>query len=102
MANDHLERAGHAQRIDMRSYADRGIEIETPSRLLPSEWRDRHKREGVIGLRRAIGEVVEADAELRQAIPDRDATIINLEQERERIKAHRARERGRDDRGRGR
>lgn len=82
MANDHLARAGRAERIDMRSYADRGIEVAPAARLLPSEWRDGEARENVIAFRRATVELVEAEVAVREVIPDRDAQIINLDRER--------------------
>jgi hypothetical protein len=79
MANDHLARAGRDERIDMRSYADRGIEVEPAARLLPSEWRDGEQRGNVIAFRRATAELVQAEVATREVIPaDRDAQIIDL------------------------
>ncbi|WP_010189232.1 MobA/MobL family protein, partial [Sphingomonas sp. PAMC 26605] len=82
MANDHLARAGREERIDMRSYADRGLDIAPASRLLPSEWRDGEQRGNVIAFRRATAELVQAEQAIGHAIPDRDAQIIDLERER--------------------
>jgi hypothetical protein len=82
LANDHLERAGQAERIDMRSYADRGIDVAPAARLLPSEWRDGETRDNVIAFRRATVELVQAEVAVEQVIPDRDAQIIDLERER--------------------
>lgn len=82
MANDHLARAGREERIDMRSYVDRGLDVEPASRLLPSEWRDDETRTNVIAFRRATAELVHAEVAIDKAIPDRDAQIIDLYQER--------------------
>lgn len=82
MANDHLARAGRHERIDMRSYQARGLDVEPASRLLPSEWRDDEMRTNVIAFRRATAELVQAEVAIDKAIPDRDAEIIDLYQER--------------------
>ena len=82
MANNHLARAGREERIDMRSYADRGLDIAPASRLLPSEWRDGETRDNVIAFRRATAELVQAEVAMGKAIPDRDAQIIDLAQKR--------------------
>ena len=82
MANDHLERAGQAERIDMRSYATRGLDVAPAARLLPSEWRDGETRDNVIAFRRATAELVRAEVAIEQVVPDRDAQIIDLERER--------------------
>jgi len=82
MANDHLARAGRDERIDMRSYEARGLDVEPASRLLPSEWRDEKARGNVIAFRRATAELVQAEVAIGKAIPDRDAQIIDLYQER--------------------
>lgn len=82
MANDHLARAGRGERIDMRSYQARGLDVEPASRLLPSEWRDDETRTNVIAFRRATAELVQAEVAIDKAIPDRDAEIIDLYQER--------------------
>jgi hypothetical protein len=82
MANNHLARAGREERIDMRSYADRGLDIAPASRLLPSEWRDGKTRDNVIAFRRATAELVQAEVAMGKAIPDRDAQIIDLAQKR--------------------
>ena len=84
LANEQLARAGVAERIDMRSYATRGLAIEPPSRLLPSEWRDSEQRDNVIAFRRATAELARAEEAGRAAMPDRDAQIIDLERERAR------------------
>jgi len=81
MANDHLARAGREERIDMRSYVDRGLDVEPASRLLPSEWRDEETRTNVIAFRRATAELVQAEVAIDKAIPDRDAQIIDLYKE---------------------
>ena len=84
LANERLARAGVAERIDMRSYAARGLDITPPSRLLPSEWRDPAQRDNVIAFRRATAELARAEDAGRAAMPDRDAQIIDLERERAR------------------
>jgi hypothetical protein len=82
MTNDHLARAGRDERIDMRSYQARGLDVEPASRLLPSEWRDDETRSNVIAFRRATAELVQAEVAIGKTIPDRDAQIIDLYQER--------------------
>lgn len=82
MANDHLARAGREERIDMRSYVDRGLDITPAARLLPSAWRDDAQRSNVIAFRRAVGELVRAEEAGQAMLPDRDAQIIDLERER--------------------
>lgn len=84
LANDHLARAGRDERIDMRSYVDRGLNVAAASRLLPSEWRDGEQRGNVLAFRRATAELVQAEQAGRAAVPDRDAQIIDLERERAR------------------
>jgi len=76
-ANGALEKAGSEARIDMRSYADRGTgETPTPY-LLPSEWRDPAQRGPVVAAR-------EANAEVRAAMPDMGAEVVDLMAERAR------------------
>jgi len=82
MANDHLAQAGREERIDMRSYVDRGLDITPAARLLPSAWRDDAQRSNVIAFRRAVGELVRAEEAGQAMLPDRDAQIIDLERER--------------------
>jgi len=83
MCNTHLERAGVAQRIDMRSHAERGTGMEPERKQLPSEWRGQG-RVNVIEFRQARAELAEARQELARAVPDARAEVINLEAERQR------------------
>jgi len=83
MCNAHLERAGVAQRIDMRSHAERGTGLEPERKQLPSEWRG-SGRANVIAFRQARAELAEARAELDRAVPDAHAEVIHLAAERQR------------------
>lgn len=68
--NNHLEHAGQAARIDMRSYQAQGVNLEPERKLLPSEWRNGKTRGQVLELRAAKEELAaarrEAEAVLRQ------------------------------------
>jgi hypothetical protein len=83
MCNTHLERAEVAQRIDMRSHAERGTGLEPERKQLPSQWRGQG-RANVIAFRQARAELAEARAELARAVPDARAEVINLDAERQR------------------
>ena len=83
MANRHLERAGLAERIDMRSHAERGTGLEPEAKQLPSQWRDQG-RTNVIEFRQARRDQVQAAHQARQAVPNVSAEIIQLEAERQR------------------
>lgn len=48
MCNAHLEKAEQPARIDMRSYADQGVDAIPERKMLPSEWRDSEMRQGVL------------------------------------------------------
>lgn len=50
--NAALERAGHSARVNMKSYADRGLEIVPEPKQLPSAWRG-EGREAVLAFRAA-------------------------------------------------
>ena len=74
--NGALERAGHSVRVDMRSYAARGLEIEPEPKQLPSAWRGEGK-EAVLTFRAAR----EAELEARRdpgAIIDRVSAMQAL------------------------
>ena len=71
--NAALERAGHAERIDLRSNAERGINLPPERKMRPSEWRTR---------RAEVIEFRQARAELSKAVPNVAAEIINLEERR--------------------
>lgn len=83
MCNAHLERAGLAERIDMRSHAERQTGQVPERKQLPSAWRGEGRTQ-VIEFRAARAEVAQATAELRRAVPDTGAEIIHLEAERQR------------------
>ncbi len=83
MCNAHLERAGLAERIDMRSHAERQTGQVPERKQLPSAWRGEGRAQ-VIEFRAARAEVAQAAAELRRAVPDTAAEIIHLEAERQR------------------
>lgn len=83
MCNAHLERAGLAERIDMRSHAERQTGQVPERKQLPSAWRGEGRAQ-VIEFRAARAEVAQAAAELRRAVPDTGAEIIHLEAERQR------------------
>lgn len=81
MANRHLERAGSAERIDMRSHAERGTGLEPERKQLPSQWRGAG-RDNVIEFRAARRELVQARAQQQAIIPDMRAEIVSIEQVR--------------------
>lgn len=83
MCNAHLERAGLAERIDMRSHAERQTGQVPEQKQLPSAWRGEGRAQ-VIEFRAARAEVAQAAVELRRAVPDTGAEIIHLEAERQR------------------
>ena len=82
--NVHLERAGVAERIDMRSHAERKTELTPERKHLPSEWRSPEQRAKVIDFRQARAELSQSRETLRREVPNTGAEIIILEAERER------------------
>lgn len=82
LCNEHLEMAGHGQRIDMRSNAERGINLVPERKQLPSEWRGQGKAK-VIELRAARRDAFKAHRELANVMPNVKAEIISLEAERQ-------------------
>ena len=80
-ANAHLHRAGHDARIDMRSYAERGLAMEPEAKQLPSQWRG-GGRAKVLELRAARADVRQARRELSALVPNVRAEVIDLETER--------------------
>ena len=68
-ANSALEKAGVEVRIDMRSYAERGLAIEPEPKQLPSEWRA-GGRENMVAFRAARAAELAAKQE-PQAVIDR-------------------------------
>lgn len=82
LANAHLAQAGVAARIDMRSNLARGEEIEPERKLLPSEWRRGETRGQIVELRVARRAHAAAREEVERAVPNVEAEIIRLEEER--------------------
>ncbi|MBN2990538.1 MobA/MobL family protein [Pseudomonas cedrina subsp. fulgida] len=82
--NTHLQRAGFAERIDMRSHAERGTGLTPERKYLPSEWRDPLLRAKVIDFRQARAELSRSRDDLRREVPSAGAEIISLDKERER------------------
>lgn len=82
--NAHLEQAGVAERIDMRSHAERNTGLVPERKHLPSEWRDSRQRAKVIDFRQARAELSQSREALRREVPSAGAEIISLEAERER------------------
>lgn len=93
--NQHLERAGSAAYIDMRSYQERGLDRVPEPKQLPSQWRKPEQQAELIELRQTRQANDKAQAELKQAMPNLDAEIIDLEKrekQRERLKQARQRQ----------
>ena len=82
--NTALAQAGHTERIDLRSHAERGLTIPPERKQLPSEWRRPETRAAVLAFREARAEHAEAQAEVAQTLPDPSAVIVQLEAERQR------------------
>ncbi len=80
--NRALERAGQAERIDMRSLADQGREEAPERKMLPSEWRKGGKAK-VIEFRAAKEALRDAVRTVVKAIPSFGAAIIDLVKERQ-------------------
>ena len=83
MANEHLERAGLTERIDMRSNAERGIGELPEAKQLPSQWRGEGKAK-MLEWRAAKRDQEATADQLRELIPDAAAEVIRLEAERQR------------------
>ena len=82
--NTALAQAGHTERIDLRSHAERGLTIPPERKQLPSEWRRSETRAAVLAFRQARADHAEAQAEVTQTLPDPSAVIVQLEAERQR------------------
>lgn len=78
LCNGHLELAGQSVRIDMRSHADRGLDIAPEKKQLPSTWQDPERRSVILELRTAKAEQAEAVAALKEAVPDISAVLIDI------------------------
>lgn len=90
LCNAHLTKAGHAARIDMRSYVDQGVGLEPEQKQLPSQWRGRG-RASVIEFRQARIALAEASLALAHVVPDIEREVeeqtgtvmVQREQERQ-------------------
>ena len=89
--NAALAQAGRAERIDMRSHAERGSAVPPEPKLLPSQWRQPDTRALVLDFRQARAERARAAAELNRYLPDPDATVIELADARRRREAEEVR-----------
>lgn len=69
MCNEHLEKHGYQDRIDMRSYKDQGLELE-PTNLKISDWKNKEKRETALKNRAINKEVIASKRELEKTIPN--------------------------------
>jgi len=82
VVNKHLELAGHEERISMKSYQDRGVDIEPEKKQLPSQWRKNEVRKSIIDLRKNKGqdlELQQLQTEKEQLIPNARRQILKLE-----------------------
>lgn len=61
MCNNHLEKAGHDVRIDMRSYQDQGKDIAPEKKQLPSEWKDPKQRAKITEYREAKADLTKTE-----------------------------------------
>ena len=77
MVNAHLERAGVAERIDMRSLKDQGKDRAPEKKQLPSAWRDTNQRAVVLEYRQINREQDQAAAEFRAVVPE--GHVVDLE-----------------------
>lgn len=67
ITNQHLERAGITERIDMRSYQDQGIDKTPEKKLLPSQGKDPNIRQAMTEIRQAEKFIQKIDlAEIKQ------------------------------------
>ena len=89
VCNRALERAGQDARIDMRSYADQGVDLVPERKMLPSEWRQESRRAEIIEFRTARAERLAAQRDLRREVPDAGAEIIELQARRQEQEAQR-------------
>jgi hypothetical protein len=69
LCNQHLERAGHQERISMASHQARGTGLEPERKLLPSQWRDQEQRAQVIDFRAARAARQASAASLERELP---------------------------------
>ncbi len=82
--NAALERAGRPERVDLRSHAERGLDLEPERKQLPSAWRQPERRATVLAFRQARAERARDRAAVHEGIPHPGAEIARLEAERAR------------------
>ena len=82
--NAALAHAGHPERIDMRSHAERGITIPPERKQLPSAWRQPETRAAILAFRQARAEQEAAHAEVTRVLPNPSAEIAQLDTEHQR------------------
>ena len=79
--NASLERAGHRERVNMKSYASRGLAIEAEPKQLPSAWRKdgkaailafRKAREAELAMRRDPSVIVERVSSMKALFTRQD------------------------------
>lgn len=80
LANEHLKSAGHDVSIDMRSYANQGVDKTPERKLLPSQWHNPTIKNNLITLRQIRQEQSEQQAALVQQIPDLKTAIVQQQE----------------------
>ena len=73
--NVHLLWAGESARVDMRSYKDRGLDIQPEPKMSPAQWRNPVKRAEVLEHREANAELAKAKRDLNRLVPDLKKTL---------------------------
>ncbi|EHT4428669.1 MobA/MobL family protein [Klebsiella pneumoniae] len=74
-ANEHLERAGQRERIDMRSYTAQGKDAIPEKKQLPSEWRDERKRAEILDFRAAKAEQEQAQKDAGKVLYEHNSAV---------------------------
>lgn len=78
MCNAHLEKAEQPARIDMRSYADQGVDSVPERKMLPSEWRDSQLRQDIVMARSDKYDIEKGREEAAKALREHDMNIEAL------------------------
>lgn len=68
--NAHLSHAGESASVDMRSYKDRGLDIQPEPKMSPAEWRNPVKRAEVLEQRASNTTLAQALRNLHRLAPD--------------------------------
>lgn len=76
LVNEHLQRAGCDDFIDMRSYKDQGLDIQPEKKMLPSEWRNPAKRAEVLEFRQTRADLIKARQELNLMVPNMKKALL--------------------------